>query len=62
MPGVVLVARPARHYDQLAPECGVRFAVDLALAAGCTVVAYGLSLATLVTRRRRVTPPRPRIR
>jgi hypothetical protein len=51
-PGLVLVANSARLYDEQQPAAPVRFAVDLVLVAGSIVAAYGLSFATLLTRRR----------
>jgi hypothetical protein len=46
------VGHSARLYDEQEPAAPVRFAVDLVLVAGSIVAAYGLSFATLLTRRR----------
>jgi hypothetical protein len=51
-PGLVLVGHSARIYDEQEPAAPVRFAVDLVLVAGSILAAYGLSFATLLTRRR----------
>jgi hypothetical protein len=51
-PGLVLVAHSPRLYDQQPPASPGIFAVDLVLVAGSIVAAYGLSFATLFTRRR----------
>lgn len=51
-PGLVLVAASAQLYDEQQPAAPLRFAVDLVLVAGSIVAAYGLSFATLLTRRR----------
>jgi hypothetical protein len=51
-PGLVLVADSPQLYDQQTPASPGRFAVDLVLVAGSIVAAYGLSFATLFSRRR----------
>jgi hypothetical protein len=50
-PGLVLVADSARLYDRPAPGGKVRLAVDLVILGGSIVAAFGLSIATRVTRR-----------
>lgn len=51
-PGLVLVAASAQLYDEQTPPARARFAIDLVATVGAIALAYSLSLATRVTRRR----------
>ncbi|CAD5991092.1 hypothetical protein [Agreia sp. COWG] len=52
LPGLVLVANSPQLYDDEAPTGAARLALDVVSLVGAAALAYGLSFATRVTRRR----------